>query len=325
MDYLMWVVISYLIVINIIAFIVFGVDKSRARRHAWRVPEATLFALAIFGGSIGAIAGMYFFRHKTRHWYFVIGMPLILILQLAGAWYFGLLPFSSGNIFPQTVESASSTPTESVADVVGSLDDESKPAFIEDDAIPDYDGDDVIIFNNNEPLFTEEEKETIQGESYSELDSLGRCGVAVARLHRDMMPEGKRGSIGHIRPSGWHTVKYPDLIKDRYLFNRSHLIAYAMTGQTDNEKNLITGTRYMNADLMLDYELKVIHYLEDTGNHVLYRVRPRFKGDELVARGVEMEAWSVEDEGAGLEFHVFVYNVQPGIEINYKTGESWRT
>lgn len=164
MDYLMWVVISYLIVINIIAFIVFGVDKSRARRHAWRVPEATLFALTIFGGSIGAIAGMYFFRHKTRHWYFVVGMPLILILQLTGAWYFGLLPFSSGNIFPQTVESASPAPTESVADPVGSLDDEFAPAFIEDEALPDYDGDDVIIFNYNEPLFTEDEKESIRYE-----------------------------------------------------------------------------------------------------------------------------------------------------------------
>ena len=309
-----WIVVVYLVLINVVTFITFGVDKSRARSHAWRTPEKRLFFLAVIGGSVGAIAGMYFFRHKTRHWYFVIGMPLILILQLAGAWCFNLLPFSPGDIFPQTVETAPPTPTENSTDSAHSW----------DDAIPDYDGDDVIAINYNEPLFTDEEKETIQGESYSELDSLGRCGVAVARLHKDMMPEGKRGSIGHIRPSGWHTVKYPDLIKDRYLFNRSHLIAYAMTGQTDNEKNLITGTRYMNADLMLDYELKVIHYLEDTGNHVLYRVRPRFKGDELVARGVEMEAWSVEDKGAGLRFHVFVYNVQPGIEIDYKTGESRR-
>ena len=314
MGFVGWIVVVYLILINIVTFITFGIDKSRARNHAWRTPEKRLFFLAIIGGSVGAIAGMYFFRHKTRHWYFVIGMPLILILQLAGAWCFNLLPISPGDIFPQTVESASPTPTESTAD----------SDRFRDDVIPDYDGDDVIDVNHNEPLFTDEEKETIQGESYSELDSLGRCGVAVARLHKDMMPEGQRGSIGHIRPSGWHTVKYPDLIKDRYLYNRSHLIAYAMTGQTDNEKNLITGTRYMNADLMLDYELKVIHYLEDTGNHVLYRVRPRFKGDELVARGVEMEAWSVEDKGAGLSFHVFVYNVQPGIGIDYKTGKSWR-
>ena len=324
MDYVIWIAIIYLILINILTFIAFGVDKSRARNHAWRTPEKRLFFLAVIGGSVGAIAGMYFFRHKTRHWYFVIGMPLILILQLAGAWYFDLLPISPEEVFPQVVESALPAPTERAEDQVDTLVDENETIFIDDDSIPDYNGDDIIVFNYDEPNFSDKEKESIQGESYSEMDSLGRCGEAVARLHRDMMPGGKRGAIGHIRPSGWHTVKYPDLIKDRYLYNRCHLIAYAMTGQTDNEKNLITGTRYMNAELMLDYELKVIHYLEETGNHVLYRVRPRFKDDELVARGVEMEAWSVEDEGEGLSFHVFIYNVQPGIEIDYKTGESRR-
>ena len=138
------------------------------------------------------------------------------------------------------------------------------------------------------------------------------------------MPEEneEREAIGMIKPSGWQTVKYPELIEDLYLYNRCHLIAYALTGQNDNEENLITGTRYMNSELMLKYEMDVIHYVEDTDNHVLYRVRPLFKGNELVARGVEMEAYSVEDNGAGLSFHVFVYNVQPGIEIDYATGES---
>ena len=156
--------ILYLLVMNVIGFSLMGIDKSKARKRAWRIPESTLFLFAIFGGSIGSIIGMYVFRHKTKHWYFVVGMPLILILQLTGAWYFGLLPFSSGNIFPQTVESASPAPTESVADPVGSLDDEFAPAFIEDEALPDYDGDDVIIFNYNEPLFTEDEKESIRYE-----------------------------------------------------------------------------------------------------------------------------------------------------------------
>ena len=317
----MYAIIAYLVVINLISFIVFGVDKHKARKHRWRVPEKVLFLLAIIGGSVGSIIGMYTFRHKTRHWYFVIGMPLILILQLAGAYWLGVLPKSANSDTPQTVEapvvngpssgeSSTSDPSESDVPSAEPID------------IPDYSGQDVITLNGNKPGFTTDEIESIQGESYSPLDSLGRCGVAVARLHHSMMPTEERGEIGHIRPSGWHTVKYPGIIKDRYLYNRCHLIAYALTGQNANEENLITGTRYMNADLMLSYEMDVIHYVEDTDNHVLYRVRPVFKGDELVARGVEMEAYSVEDDGAGLSFHVFVYNVQPGIEIDYETGES---
>ena len=295
MQYVAWGIIAYLILINIVTFIVFGVDKTKAKNHSWRVPEKTLFLLAIIGGSVGAIIGMHTFRHKTRKWYFAIGMPLILIVQVVIAWAFGAFPVKPADVFPSATEVPAQT-TDAEVDVL----------------------------NDDQPLFTDKEKEEIQGESYSELDYLGRCGEAVARLHKSMMPTGERGSIGHVKPSGWHTVKYPDLIKDRYLFNRSHLIAYALTGQTDNEKNLITGTRHMNAELMLPYERRVIDYLEDTGNHVLYRVRPRFEKDELVARGVEMEAWSVEDEGKGLSFHVFLHNVQPGIVIDYKTGESKR-
>ena len=255
----------------------------------------------------------------------MIGMPLILIIQLAAAWLFGAFQVASGDTFPKAIESQAPAPTENSDTLsLAGIDDAEEPLSIDSEDIPDYDGSDEVVFNYNEPTFTETEKEAIEGESYSELDSLGRCGEAVARLHKSMMPTGERGYIGHIKPSGWHTVKYPDLIKDRYLFNRCHLIAFALTGQTTNEQNLITGTRYMNTELMLPYELKVIHYLEDTGNHVLYRVRPRFKGDELVARGIEMEAWSVEDEGEGVSFHVFLYNVQPGIDIDYLTGESKR-
>lgn len=190
--------------------------------------------------------------------------------------------------------------------------------------IPDYSGEDYIILNGNVPLFTENDFKSIEGESYSELDDLGRCGTAVAMLSHEMMPTEERESIGQIKPSGWNQEKYEGYIDSNppYLYNRCHLIAHALTGQNANEKNLITGTRYMNAETMLDFELQVMRYLDKSDNHVMYRVTPFFKGNELVARGVEMEAYSVEDNGAGVCFHVFVYNVQPGIEIDYRTGES---
>lgn len=203
----------------------------------------------------------------------------------------------------------------------------SEPVCIADpDFIPDYSGQDVLELNDNKPSFTDEEIASITGEHFSELDGLGRCGTVYAMLHRSMMPTGKRGSISEIRPSGWKQKKYPGIVDSDppYLWNRSHLIAYGMTGQTANERNLITGSRYMNATTMLPYEESVMWYLHGSNNHVLYRVTPFFKGSELVARGVEMEAYSVEDHGRGVSFHVFVYNVQPGIGIDYRTGESWQ-
>lgn len=190
------------------------------------------------------------------------------------------------------------------------------------DSIPNYRGQDSIILNGNVPTFTEYDVKNIKGEHYSNLDRLGRCGTAFAMIDRSMMPTEERGEIGMIQPSGWHTVKYPDIIEDLFLYNRCHLIAYGLTGQNANEKNLITGTRHMNTEEMLPYEIMVMQYLDGSEGHVLYRVTPYFKEDELVARGVEMEAYSVEDEGKSLCFHVFVYNVQPGIEIDYRTGES---
>lgn len=192
----------------------------------------------------------------------------------------------------------------------------------EDSLIPDFSGIDYIELNGNIPNFTEYDIENTEGEIYSELDELGRCGAAMAKLDRSMMPTEERGEIGMIRPSGWQTVKYPDLIEDLYLYNRCHLIAYGLTGQNANERNLITGTRYMNVNGMLPFELKVMRYLERSENHVMYRVTPYFKENELVARGVEMEAYSIEDSGEGISFHVFVYNYQPGIEIDYLTGNS---
>lgn len=176
--------------------------------------------------------------------------------------------------------------------------------------------------NGHIPEFDESEYTTEPFERYSELDKLGRCGTAYANVCKELMPTEEREAIGHIKPSGWHTVKYPEVIEDNYLYNRCHLIGYQLTGENDNEKNLITGTRYLNVEGMLPFENMVADYVRETGNHVLYRVTPVFEGDNLVASGVQMEAWSVEDAGAGICFNVFVYNIQPGIEIDYATGES---
>lgn len=192
--------------------------------------------------------------------------------------------------------------------------------------IPDYDGTPYIQLEKNIPDFTEDEKKNTKAfETYSELDSLGRCGQAYANICPEIQPTEERGEIGSVRPSGWHTVKYNDLIDGNYLYNRCHLIAYCLAGENANEKNLITGTRYLNTEGMLPFEEMVNGYVDKTGNHVLYRVTPIFDGDNLVASGVEMEGWSVEDEGAGICFHVYCYNVQPGIEINYADGTSWET
>ena len=187
--------------------------------------------------------------------------------------------------------------------------------------LPVYTGEAGIAINGNIPFFTTEEITENVFEEYSELDDLGRCGVAFANVCRELMPTEERGSIGNIRPSGWHTVKY-DQIADRYLYNRCHLIGYQLAGENANEKNLITGTRYLNIEGMLPWENLTAKYVEETGNHVLYRVTPCYEGDNLVASGVLMEAFSVEDQGAGVCFNVYCYNVQPGILIDYATGES---
>ncbi len=187
--------------------------------------------------------------------------------------------------------------------------------------IPEYDGSAYVVINNNEPNFEDISKSGESFEVYSELDSLGRCGEAYASIGKDLMPTESRGSIGSVKPTGWHTVKY-DNIDGKYLYNRCHLIGYQLTGENANKNNLITCTRYMNTVGMLEFENKVANYIKSTGNHVLYRVTPIFKDDNLLASGVTMEAYSLEDNGEGVKFNVFVYNVQPGISIDYKTGES---
>ncbi|MBR0351285.1 MAG: DNA/RNA non-specific endonuclease [Clostridia bacterium] len=194
-------------------------------------------------------------------------------------------------------------------------------------SIPEYKDTPFVYINDNKPSFIEEDITTESFEKYSDLDSLGRCGVAYANICKEIMPkEGEeRQPIGMIKPSGWKTVRYDDLIEDKYLYNRCHLIGYQLAGENANNKNLITGTRYFNVTGMLPFENQVRDYInKNKNNHVLYRVTPIYQENNLVANGVQMEAFSVEDNGEGVQFNVFVYNVQPGIQIDYATGESKR-
>lgn len=184
-----------------------------------------------------------------------------------------------------------------------------------------FSGQPYVVVNDNEPDFSAEEGTATSFERYHPLDELGRCGPAFANISTDLMPTQAREPLGQVKPSGWQTVKY-DSVDGKYLYNRCHLIGYQLTAENANEKNLITGTRYLNVQGMLPFENLVADYIKETGNHVLYRVTPVFEGEELVARGVRMEALSVEDGGEGVKFHVFVYNNQPGIIIDYTTGES---
>ena len=190
------------------------------------------------------------------------------------------------------------------------------------DSIPAFDGKTPYVeINGKTPFFTSEEITEISYESYSDLDALGRCGVAIASVGVDLMPTEERGSISGVKASGWHTVKY-DIVNAKYLYNRCHLIGYQLTGENANVENLITGTRYLNVDGMLPFENMVADYVKESENHVMYRVTPIFVGSELVARGVLMEAMSVEDGGEDISFCVYVYNCQPGITIDYNTGKS---
>lgn len=188
--------------------------------------------------------------------------------------------------------------------------------------IPPFSGEPFISIDNNIPNFTSDDMSTEAFEYYGDLDNLGRCTKAFANVCMETMPTEKRGNIGQVKPTGWQTVKY-DCVNCKYLYNRCHLIGYQLSAENANEKNLVTGTRYLNVDGMLPFENMVADYVKETGNHVLYRVTPVFKGDELVCRGVQMEAKSVEDNGDGVLYNVFVYNNQPGIEIDYATGKSY--
>ncbi len=189
------------------------------------------------------------------------------------------------------------------------------------DSIPEYSGDPYVVVNNNVPFFSKEDLEAEVFESYGDLDSLGRCTVAYSMVGTETMPTEERGNIGQVKPTGWHAVKY-DNVDGKYLYNRCHLIGYQLTAENANVNNLITGTRYLNVQGMLPFENLTADYIKETGNHVLYRVTPVFEGDNLVASGVLMEGESVEDDGEAIQFCVYVYNVQPGIIIDYATGDS---
>ena len=225
------------------------------------------------------------------------------------------------------IQTAAETEIQAAAQVQS---DDSKQKVVHTDTasafnaadVPAYSGEPYTAVNNYEPYFTSDNLTTEAFENYSELDALGRCGVAYANVCLETMPTEKRGSISEVKPTGWHSVKY-DNVDGKSLYNRCHLIGYQLTAENANQQNLITGTRYLNVDGMLPFENMVADYVKETDNHVLYRVTPIFTGDNLVADGVLMEGYSVEDEGDGICFCVYAYNVQPGITIDYATGDSW--
>ena len=225
---------------------------------------------------------------------------------------------SSPDSFENNESSNISTPSDT-NDNTNQTQSDSKPVSL--DSIPAYSGKAYVYINNGNPGFSDSDLKTKSYEYYSPRDRLGRCGVVHACIGQDIMPTEDRGSIGMVKPTGWHTVKY-DCVDGKYLYNRCHLIGFQLTGENANEENLITGTRYMNVTGMLPFENMVADYVKETGNHVMYRVTPLFKGNNLLAHGVQMEAYSVEDDGDGICFNVFVYNVQPQITIDYATGES---
>ena len=210
-------------------------------------------------------------------------------------------------------------------DTVPDMEKDPDPGTFNYNDVPAYSGSPFWMANNGMPYFTEAEMQNTETfETYSELDRLGRCGVAYANIHKTLMPNEDRESLSSVSPSGWNNKKYDtDLVDGGWIYNRAHLIGFQLAGEQANEKNLITGTRYCNVEGMLPFENMIADYIKETNNHVLYRVTPIYVGDEMVARGVLMEAYSVEDEGDGVCYNVFCYNVQPGIEIDYATGDSW--
>lgn len=259
-------------------------------------------------------------------------LPLLLLILLAGGcydysengnldhtWYVAEQVLSGIESLPEKAEDLGDWADWAYDAVLGK---EHQAASVEGLAsIPEYSGDPYVVINQNVPDFTEDERSSGAFEYYSELDRLGRCGMAEAMVGLEIMPTEERGSIGQVKPTGWHTVKY-DNVDGMYLYNRCHLIAYELSGENANEKNLITGTRYMNVEGMLPWENMVANYVKQTGDMVLYRVTPIYEGNNLVASGVHMEAESIGSDE--IQFNIYVYNVQPGIGIDYSNGNSWK-
>ena len=270
-------------------------------------------------------------KHRSK------GFKTIRNGLIAGFMFVSGFSIYNKDLLQQALKDINSTDnTENIKNVFSDLSSEdnienstsrlTKSANFSLENIPEFNEKDAYVeVNDNIPYFTDEDKtRTDAFENYSDLDDLGRCGVAYASICKELMPTEERGSIGQVKPTGWHTVRYDDLISDKYLYNRCHLIGFQLAGENANEKNLITGTRYLNITGMLPFENEVTDYVKQSKNHVLYRVTPIFKTNELVARGVLMEAYSVEDQGEGIQFCVYCYNNQPGITIDYATGDSSR-
>lgn len=209
-----------------------------------------------------------------------------------------------------------------IDDSVAIFIDNNRSEVVFKDNLPVYEGNPYVVLNQNQPEFSEDELTTTAYESYGELDELGRCSVAIASIGQELMPSESRGNISSIKPTGWHSVQY-DCVEGKSLYNRCHLIGFQLTGENANENNLITGTRYLNTQGMLPFENMVADYIKESNNHVAYRVTPVFKGDNLVADGVKMEAYSIEDEGEGICFNIYCFNIQPQIVIDYATGDSY--
>ncbi len=238
---------------------------------------------------------------------------------------------ASAGVQGGSVETVSEAVSETTSEIIsaGGLYEDGEKVYSASDIlaavkaeVPEYTGSASVTINNNVPFFNRNEITLVSYEYYSPLDSLGRCGVCIASIGTDIMPTEEYGSIGSVKPTGWHTIKYAGIVDGNYLYNRCHLIGFQLTGETANTSNLITGTRYLNIQGMLPYENMVADYVKKTNNHVMYRVTPVFDRDNLVCDGVLMEAVSVEDNGKGIQFNVFCYNVQPGIVIDYATGDS---
>lgn len=273
-------------------------------------------------------------KHKTVKT-LALFLTLFVFLTSSGCQYTSELPDTNTSTEAETesssVDSSDSLESENSSEQVETAEESSSEStentqIVDLASIPAYSGTAAIEINGNVPFFSaEDQTRTDAFETYASLDSLGRCGVAYANICPEIMPTEDRGEIGSIKPTGWVQNKYPDIIKESpsYLYNRCHLIAFCLAGENANEKNLITGTRYLNIEGMLPYEEMVADYVDRTGNHVLYRVTPIFDGDNLLASGVLMEGYSVEDQGSGIQFCVYAYNVQPGISIDYTTGSNW--
>lgn len=271
--------------------------KRKKKRHSFliRVPALLLCFLAAYGG---------YDYYENQN----IDKTLLLLSEL----------YEAVQDIPDAADRLLTEGERTIRELTGTIRASDGVPSLED--VPEYSGEPYIEINNNIPDFTEEERSSGAFEYYSELDSLGRCGMAEAMITREIMPTEERGQIGMVKPTGWHTVKY-SRISDLYLYNRCHLIAFELSGENANVKNLITGTRYMNVTGMLPWENKVAQYVRSTNDKVIYRVTPVFVGDELVARGVHMEAESIGSDE--IRFNIFVYNVQPGIGIDYADGDSW--